>query len=78
MSVKGIQEVLSRAMGDAAFADALIADPDQALTGFDLTADEIAKFKGMSLGDLNAMSGLAPEERKSMAFARKAGEKPLE
>ena len=71
-----IETILSRAMSDPAFAEQLFADADQALAGYDLTAEEIAKLKGMSRGDLNAMTALAPEERKSMV--RKAGEKPLE
>jgi len=71
-----IETILSRAMSDPAFAEQLFTNADQALAGYELTAEEIAKLKGMSRGDLNAMTALAPEERKSMV--RKAGEKPLE
>ena len=71
-----IETILSRAMSDSSFAEQLFTDADQALAGYDLTAEEIAKLKGMSRGDLNTMTALAPEERKSMV--RKAGEKPLE
>jgi len=68
MSTKGIEQVLSRAMSDNTFADQLFADPEKALTGFDLTSEEIAKFKGMSRNDLSAMTSLAPEERKSFSM----------
>ena len=71
-----IETILSRAMSDAAFAEQLFADTEKALAGYNLTTAEIAKLKGMSHGDLNSMTALAPEERKSMV--RKAGEKPLE
>ncbi len=50
-------------MSDAAFADSLFANPEKTLTGFDLTAEEIASLKGMSRAEFfNA----TPEERKSM------------
>jgi hypothetical protein len=71
-----IETILSRAMSDSTFAEQLFADVEKALTGYSLTTEEIAKLKGMSRGELNAMTALAPEERKSMV--RKAGEKPLE
>ena len=69
MSAKGIEEVLSRAMSDAVFADALFADAEKALASFDLTAEEVASFKGMSREDLNAFSNASPEERKSFGWS---------
>jgi len=66
MSTKGIEEVLSRAMSDAAFADVLFADAEKALAGFDLTAEEATKFKGMSRADFEIFAKASPEERKSM------------
>ncbi|MCK6568855.1 MAG: Os1348 family NHLP clan protein [Anaerolineales bacterium] len=48
MSQQTVESVLTRAMSDAAFADSLFANPEKALTGFDLTAEEIASLKGMS------------------------------
>lgn len=65
MNIKGIESVLSRAMSDAAFTDLLFADPEKALAGFDLTAEEIKALKSMSRADFAAISH-QPEERKSM------------
>jgi hypothetical protein len=65
MSTKGIEEVLSRAMSDSAFADLLLANPNQALVGFDLTATESAKFRAMSRADIDKWAKASPEERKS-------------
>jgi len=48
MSTKGIETILTKAIEDPKFADALFADPEKALAGFDLTAEEIAKFKDFS------------------------------
>ena len=69
MSTNSVETVLSRAMSDAAFAEELFANPEQSLAGYDLTAEEVAKFKNMTRAELNAMAGLAPDERKSMSFS---------
>jgi hypothetical protein len=68
MSTQGVESVLSRAMSDPAFADLLFSDPEKALAtlaGFELTAEEIARFKKMSRAEFDEI--LTPEERKSMA-----------
>lgn len=44
MSAKGIQQVLSRAMTDTAFAKALFVDAKRALNGYDLTTEELERF----------------------------------
>ena len=64
MSSKGIEDVLNRAMSDAAFGDLLFADLEQALAGFELTAEEASKFKGLSRAEFEALMS-SPEERKS-------------
>jgi hypothetical protein len=64
MSTQGIESVLSRAMSDNSFADALFANPAQALAGFDLTAEEVVKFQGMSRADFESLV-TNPEQRKS-------------
>jgi hypothetical protein len=68
MSIKGIESVLSRAMSDAAFADLLFSNLGQALSGFDLTAEEIAKFKKMSRAEFDKWVKASPEERKSFGI----------
>lgn len=71
MSTKGIEEVLSRAMRDSTFAESLFVDPAKALAGFELTAEEIAKFHGISRQGLSATAGtqaeLDPTVEESMA-----------
>lgn len=59
-----IESILSRAMSDPAFADALLADAEKALAEYNLTPEEMAKFKEMSRADFEA---LPAEERQSMA-----------
>jgi hypothetical protein len=68
MSIKGIESVLSRAMSDLAFADELFANPSKVLSDFDLTTEEVAKFKKMSRVEFDKFAKASPEERKSFSF----------
>jgi hypothetical protein len=68
MSTQSLQSVLSRAMVDADFADLLFSDPDRALAGFDLTADEIATLKGMGRTTVDQLAKALPEDRKSFSI----------
>jgi hypothetical protein len=68
VSAQTIETILSRAMSDATFAETLFANPEKALAGYDLTADEIANVKGMARTDFDKFSSASPEERKSMGF----------
>ena len=68
MSTQGIESVLSRAMSDTTFADSLFANPAQALASFDLTAEEVAKFQGISRADFDAIVSASPEQRKSFGI----------
>jgi hypothetical protein len=67
MPTKCIEAVLLRAMSDTAFADALFEDADKALAGYDLTAKEIAKFKGLFSMDHSNTSAAAAERRKLLS-----------
>ena len=60
-----LEPILARAMSDIAFAEALFADPENALAGYNLPADEIAKFKGMPRADFEDFASASPEDRKS-------------
>ena len=59
-----IETILSRAMSEPDFAQQLFADADQALIGYDLTAEELIQVKSISHTKFSAM---ALEERKSFA-----------
>jgi hypothetical protein len=68
MSAQSVESVLSKAMSDTAFADALFADPAKALAGFDLTAEEAASFKDLRREDLSKMAQASPEDRVSFGW----------
>lgn len=72
MSAQSVESILTKAMSDAQFADELFADPEKALAGYDLTAEEKAKFQGLTRAQFEGMS---PEDRKSfvMAWERAGG-----
>ena len=66
MSTTGIEAVLARAMSDTAFAEQLFTNPEQALAGFELTAEEVVNLKAMSRAEFEKFSKTSPEDRKSM------------
>jgi len=60
-----IETILFRAMSEPTFAEQLMSSPEKALAGYNLSVEEVAKFKSMSRADFAA---LAPEERKSFGI----------
>lgn len=70
MSAETVDTILAKAMNDATFAEALFTNPDEALTGYDLTEEEKQTLKNMSREDFDKYAMAAPEERKSMISIR--------
>jgi hypothetical protein len=68
MSTQSLQAVLSRAMIDEEFADLLFGDPDRALAGYDLTADEIGTLKSMGRTTVEQLAKALPDDRKSFSI----------
>jgi len=66
-----IENVLERMMSEPAFADAVFTDVEKALAEYNLSTDEITKFKDISREDFEAFASASPEERKSFALAGK-------
>ena len=62
-----IETILTRAMSNPKFADLLFTNAENALAEYKLSAEEIAKFKGITRADFEALTSHAPEERKSLA-----------
>lgn len=60
--MSNLETILNRMMNDAAFADAVFANAANALAEYNLSAEDIEKFKGLSRATLSAMSA---EDRKS-------------
>ncbi len=67
MSKEAVQAVISQAVSDEKFREALFANPDQALQSHDLTDDEIAGLKTIDAETMQALSGDL-DERISKAF----------
>ena len=64
-----LETILSRAMNDPAFAEALISQPAEALAEYDLSAEELEIFKGLPHVDFENFAAVSPEERKSLVSA---------
>jgi hypothetical protein len=54
MSRRALEAVIGRAILDEEFRLALFADPEAALVGYDLTADELAALKKVDAESLEA------------------------
>jgi len=67
MSKEVVQAVISKAVSDDKFREALFANPDHALQGYDLTEDEIAALKKIDSETMQALAGNL-DERISKAF----------
>ena len=65
MSKGTVNQVIQRAIGDAAFRRQLQSDPKKALSGFDLTADERS---AITSGDPGKLTALGVDQRMSKAF----------
>ena len=62
-----LETILSRMMSESAFAEAVLADAEHALAGYNLSAAEIEKFKSLTQVDFEALVTASPEARQSMA-----------
>lgn len=62
MSLEAVQRIMGRAVTDAAFREALVANPDEVLGSRDVTPQEIDALKAMDWGAVSAV-GLDLEQR---------------
>jgi len=56
MSTEAIESVLGKILLEVEFRLALLADPDQALAGFDLTESEKAELKSMDAETMDVLA----------------------
>jgi len=61
LSPQVVESILSRAMNDAEFVEQLFANPDKALAGYNLSAEETAQIKKMTRSEFNSMMAEMPE-----------------
>ena len=67
MSKEAVEAVIGKAVLDSEFREALFADPDAALAGYELTTGEIAALKAIDAETIESCAG-ALNERISRAF----------
>jgi hypothetical protein len=58
MSRESVELIIGKVMLDAGFRDILLADPEKALEGFDLTQDEIACLKIMDAETMDSLANI--------------------
>ncbi len=67
MPAESVKQIIERAIAEEPFRELLFSNPDQALAGFDLTADEIGALKGLKREEFDAAAGDL-EQRISKSF----------
>lgn len=56
MSDHSVKQIISRAVLDAEFRQLLLSEPDQALSGYDLTEEEKSIFQNLSPEEFEGLS----------------------
>ncbi len=72
MSKEALQAVIGKAVLDSEFREALFADPDKALEGYELTEEEVAALKVIDAETMESFAG-GLDERISKAHLQFAG-----
>jgi hypothetical protein len=72
MSKEALQAVIGKAVMDSEFREALFADPDQALEGYELTEEEVAALKAVDAETMESFAG-SLDERISKSLIEHAG-----
>jgi len=67
MSKEAVEAIIGKAVVDSEFREALFADPDEALTGYDLTQEEVAALKAIDAETMESFAGTL-DERISKVF----------
>jgi hypothetical protein len=76
MSQETVEAIIGKAVLDAEFREALLANPDEALAGYDLTEEELAGLKELDAESLNAMAGSLDERVSKFAPGGRIGISP--
>lgn len=56
MSTVAVKQVIARALAEPEFKELLLTDPEQALTGLELSADEVMSLKSLTREALEALA----------------------
>ena len=58
--------ILTRMMNEPEFASTVFTNTEKALAEYELSAEELERFKQISRADFEALAGASPEARQSM------------
>ena len=61
MSQEAVQAIIGKAVLDSEFRQALFADPESALEGYDLSEQEVATLKGIDSETMESLAGTLDE-----------------
>ena len=57
MSVESVKQIIGRTLTEPAFKELLLSEPDKALEGYELTAQEVTELKALSREKFDAVPG---------------------
>jgi hypothetical protein len=71
MSREAFEAAIGKTIVEAEFRDLLLADPDQALAGFDLTEEEVSILKKIDSETLELLSGTLDTCIRKIPYSRR-------
>ncbi len=69
MSTESVQQVIRRALTEEAYRELLLTNPDQALAGLDLTAEETGALKSLKREEFDSGAGELQRRISKMGMA---------
>ena len=79
MSKEAVQAVIGKAVTDSKFRDALFANPEEVLGGYELTEAEVAALKSIDAETMESFAGSLDERiSKALAIGMYAGSRNIE
>ena len=73
MSQEAVQAIIGKAVLDSEFRQALFADPESALEGYDLSEQEVATLKGIDSETMESLAGTLDERISKAVIAFSGG-----
>ena len=68
MSKESVEAVVGKAVLDSQFREALFADPEEVLAGYELTEEETAALRAIDFETMESFAGILEERISKMSF----------
>jgi hypothetical protein len=75
MSKEAVEAIIGKAVLDTEFREALFANPDEVLAGYDLSEEEVAALKAIGAEAMESFAGTLDEALSELAIAPEPAER---